>query len=145
MPDDNPNRGVSKVALLRFSNEYIVKLHDKVGKRDSYTDKLRDEVRRLRGGRGQEVRGEEGEDLLDMDMLAGEEDDFGEADAHGERVEEEEDADMEEDEGDEEEDEEEGVARGMGVMPRRAGAGQKVGSSGVTVAAGPKSGRRARD
>jgi hypothetical protein len=67
---------VSKVALLKFSNEYIVRLHDKVEKRDDYIDKSRDEVRRLREGGGDEVHGDEGEDLLDMDMLEGEEDDF---------------------------------------------------------------------
>lgn len=77
VPDDNPNRGVSKVALLKFSNEYIVRLHDKVNKRDEYIDKLRAEVSRLRLGEGEEVRGDEGEDLLEMDMLEGEEDDLG--------------------------------------------------------------------
>lgn len=82
VPDDNPNRGVSKVALLKFSNEYIVRLHDKVEKRDAYIDKLRDEVRRLRGlgdpdAADDEVRGDDGEDLLEMDMLEGEEDDLG--------------------------------------------------------------------
>lgn len=76
VPDDNPNRGVSKVALLKFSNEYIVRLHGKVQKRDAYIDRLRDEVRRLRVGGDEEVRGEEGEDLLEMDMLDGEESDF---------------------------------------------------------------------
>jgi hypothetical protein len=79
VPDDNPNRGVSKVALLKFSNEYIVRLHNKVEKRDAYIDKLRDEIRRLRVGDGIEVRGDEGEDLLDMDMLEGEEDDLGDS------------------------------------------------------------------
>ncbi|GMK55473.1 hypothetical protein CspeluHIS016_0205290 [Cutaneotrichosporon spelunceum] len=77
VPDDNPNRGVSKVALLKFSNEYIVRLHDKVNKRDEYIDKLRAEVTRLRLGEAEEVRGDEGEDLLEMDMLEGEEDDLG--------------------------------------------------------------------
>ena len=57
VPDDNPNRGVSKVALLKFSNEYIVKLHAKVDKRDAYIEKLRQEVARLRnGGEGEEVK-----------------------------------------------------------------------------------------
>ena len=77
VPDDNPNRGVSKVALLKFSNEHIVRLHEKVEKRDGYIDKLRDEIRRLRVGSDEEVRGDEGEDLLDLDMLEGEEEDFG--------------------------------------------------------------------
>jgi len=80
VPDDNPNRGVSKVALLKFSNEYIVRLHNKVEKRDDYIDKLREEIRRLRGddpSATPEVRGDDGEDLLEMDMLDGEEDDLG--------------------------------------------------------------------
>ncbi|BEI85421.1 hypothetical protein CcaverHIS002_0508220 [Cutaneotrichosporon cavernicola] len=80
VPDDNPNRGVSKVALLKFSNEYIVRLHDKVNKRDEYIDKLRAEVTRLRLGEAEEVRGDEDEDLLEMDMLEGEEDDLGDED-----------------------------------------------------------------
>jgi hypothetical protein len=80
VPDDNPNRGVSKVALLKFSNEYIVRLHNKVEKRDGYIDKLRDEIRRLRVGDSAEIRGEDDEDLLDMDMLEGEEDDLGSED-----------------------------------------------------------------
>jgi hypothetical protein len=80
VPDDNPNRGVSKVALLKFSNEYIVRMHDKVNKRDEYIDKLRAEITRLRLGEAEEVRGDEGEDLLEMDMLDGEEDDLGDED-----------------------------------------------------------------
>lgn len=74
VPDDNPNRGVSKVALLKFSNEYIVKLHEKIDRREGYIDKLRMEVDRLRKGEDEEVRGEEGVDLLDYDFRAGEED-----------------------------------------------------------------------
>lgn len=87
VPDDNPNRGVSKVALLKFSNEYIERLHEKVEKRDGYIEKLRAEVARLRRASGalsidedgaaeeeDEVRGDEGEDLLEMDMAEGEED-----------------------------------------------------------------------
>lgn len=73
VPDDNPNRGVSKVALLKFSNEYIMRLHGKLDKRDAYIDKLRQEVERLRDGGGEEVKGDEGEDLLEMDMTIGEE------------------------------------------------------------------------
>lgn len=73
VPDDNPNRGVSKVALLKFSNEYIMRLHGKLDKRDAYIDKLRQEVERLRDGGGDEVKGDEGEDLLEMDMTIGEE------------------------------------------------------------------------
>ena len=80
VPDDNPNRGVSKVALLKFSNEYIVRLHDKVEKRDDYIQLLRREVQRLRMGSNEQVTGEQGEDLLDMDMLEGEEDDLEDED-----------------------------------------------------------------
>lgn len=111
VPDDNPNRGVSKVALLRFGNEYIVKLHAKVDKRDAYIEKLREEVVRLRnGGQGEavkmsvmverdEVDGEDGEglsdddeehgvveeevDLLDYDVAADEEEDEEEAEEEG--------------------------------------------------------------
>jgi len=74
VPDDNPNRGVSKVALLKFSNEYIERLHEKVDKRDEYIERLRQEISRLRTGDGEEeVRGIEGQDLLEMDMMDGEE------------------------------------------------------------------------
>jgi len=73
VPDDNPNRGVSKVALLKFSNEYIERLHEKVDKRDEYIERLRQEVSRLRTGEEEEVRGIEGQDLLEMDMMDGEE------------------------------------------------------------------------
>jgi hypothetical protein len=80
VPDDNPNRGVSKVALLRFSNEYIGRLSERMEKRDRYIELLRREIGRLRADGGEsegEVRGEEGEDLLDLDMEEGEEDEFG--------------------------------------------------------------------
>jgi hypothetical protein len=73
VPDDNPNRGVSKVALLKFSNEYIERLHEKVDKRDEYIERLRQEISRLRTGEDEEVRGIEGQDLLEMDMMDGEE------------------------------------------------------------------------
>jgi hypothetical protein len=98
VPDDNPNRGVSKVALLKFSNEYIVRLHDKVDKRDAYIEKLRTEVSRLRrGGTGDEdeVRGDDGEDLLEMDMTYGEEDDFGPEKGDEDQVDEDGDDEME--------------------------------------------------
>lgn len=75
VPDDNPNRGVSKVALLKFSNEYIMRLHGKLDKRDAYIEKLRAEVERLRDGGAEEVKGDDGEDLLEMDMTIGEEED----------------------------------------------------------------------
>jgi hypothetical protein len=103
VPDDNPNRGVSKVALLKFSNEYIVRLHDKVDKRDDYIERLRMEVQRLRSGElDEEITGEEGEDLLDMDMLEGEEEDFGDPSEETEQQQEEEDEDEEMDDEDDE-------------------------------------------
>ncbi|OCF39019.1 hypothetical protein I317_07195 [Kwoniella heveanensis CBS 569] len=54
VPDDNPNRGVSKVALLRFSNEYIEKLKGRVDRRDTYIERLREEVRKLRARGGED-------------------------------------------------------------------------------------------
>jgi hypothetical protein len=64
------------VALLKFSNEYIERLHEKIDKRDDYIERLRNEVARLRTGdssNDEEVKGGEGQDLLEMDMLDGEE------------------------------------------------------------------------
>ncbi|OCF72153.1 hypothetical protein I204_07418 [Kwoniella mangroviensis CBS 8886] len=78
VPDDNPNRGVSKVALLRFGNEYIEKLKERVERRDDYIERLREEVRRLRiasddlGGEDEEGEG----DILEFDWREGEEDEF---------------------------------------------------------------------
>jgi hypothetical protein len=78
------------VALLKFSNEYIERLHEKIDKRDDYIERLRNEVSRLRTGSAEdEVKGGEGEDLLEMDMLDGEEEYDG---ADEEEDEEEEDA-----------------------------------------------------
>lgn len=113
VPDDNPNRGVSKVALLKFGNEYIERLHEKVDKRDEYIDRLRSEVARLRLGSSEEVRGAEGEDLLEMNMLDGEEEYDGDGDQDEEGVEDVDELDLDpnqdhEDQGagiDEEEDE----------------------------------------
>lgn len=72
---------MSKVALLKFSNEYIVKLQGRLDKRDGYIDLLRQEIERLRlragGLDGSEITGEAGEDLLEMDMAEGEEEEFG--------------------------------------------------------------------
>lgn len=41
VPDDNPNKGVSKVALLKFSNDYIGRLHSKILRRENYIDLLK--------------------------------------------------------------------------------------------------------
>lgn len=127
VPDDNPNRGVSKVALLRFSNEYIGRLGERMEKRDRYIELLRMEVGRLRGGSGLEegegeVKGDEGEDLLEMDMGEGEEDEYGDAEG-GEGVDQdgleeaEEDEEMEGLEEDELEEEEVPV---ISTRPKRA-------------------------
>lgn len=87
VPDDNPNRGVSKVALLRFGNEYISKLQERVDRRDSYIEKLREEVKRLREGGEEDVALENGEDLLEYDWREGEEDEFGDSDGDGDNEE----------------------------------------------------------
>ncbi|KAF8761746.1 helix loop helix domain [Rhizoctonia solani] len=46
--EDNPNRAVSKLALLRFSNEWIVKLGRRVERRDSAIEELKKEIQMLR-------------------------------------------------------------------------------------------------
>ncbi|CAE6421666.1 hypothetical protein ACGC1H_001846 [Rhizoctonia solani] len=46
--EDNPNRAVSKLALLRFSNEWIVKLGRRVERRDKAIEELKKEVQLLR-------------------------------------------------------------------------------------------------
>ncbi|WRT66871.1 uncharacterized protein IL334_003834 [Kwoniella shivajii] len=85
VPDDNPNRGVSKVALLRFGNEYIEKLKERVDRRDTYIERLRGEVKKLRNDETDEDVGEGDEDedeieeegdVLDYDWREGEEDEF---------------------------------------------------------------------
>lgn len=58
---DGPNRGVSKLALLRCGIGYIRELKDMVERRDKEIDVLRDEVRRLRIALGED--GGEGLDL----------------------------------------------------------------------------------
>lgn len=52
IPDDNPNRGVSKVALLRCSNKHIGLLNGRIERRDDLVARLRQEVERLRGVAG---------------------------------------------------------------------------------------------
>ncbi|WWD15692.1 hypothetical protein CI109_100114 [Kwoniella shandongensis] len=109
VPDDNPNRGVSKVALLRFGNEYIEKLKERVERRDDYIEKLRDEIGRLRSGSGDEEGDVDVVDLLEFDWRKGEDEEF---DGEPEEGEEDEDMDVEggdegeQEEGDEEDEEE---------------------------------------
>jgi hypothetical protein len=144
VPDDNPNRGVSKVALLKFSNEYIVGLHDKVDRRDEYIEKLRLEVARLRnGGIEDEITGDGGEDLLEMDMTIGEEDDL---EGDGEEMDEEDEEDLEGaggegagegDEDMEEEDSKASVRQGKGQNPMMTSNGTGNGSRRKSVGKSP--------
>jgi hypothetical protein len=144
VPDDNPNRGVSKVALLKFSNEYIVRLHDKVDRRDEYIEKLRLEVARLRnGGIEDEITGDGGEDLLEMDMTIGEEDDL---EGDGEEMDEEDEEDLEGaggegagegDEDMEEEDSKASVRQGKGQNPMMTSNGTGNGSRRKSVGKSP--------
>ncbi|KAJ9120734.1 hypothetical protein QFC22_002665 [Naganishia vaughanmartiniae] len=48
VPDSNPNKAVSKVALLKYSNEYIGRLNGKVERRDNYIDILKEAIRSCR-------------------------------------------------------------------------------------------------
>lgn len=48
VPDDNPNKGVSKVALLKYSNEYIGRLHAKIDRRNDYIELLKESIRSTR-------------------------------------------------------------------------------------------------
>jgi hypothetical protein len=60
---DGPNRGVSKLALLRCGNAYIKELKDMQKRRDGEIGKLRNEVKRLRELLGDAAVGEEPLDL----------------------------------------------------------------------------------
>ncbi|KAG8960841.1 hypothetical protein FRC03_006084 [Tulasnella sp. 419] len=57
--EDHPNRSVSKMALLKCSNEYIGRLVKRVGRRDEEIGRLREEIRVLRSiaGVGEDVKG----------------------------------------------------------------------------------------
>jgi len=59
--EDHPNRGVSKLALLRCSNEFIGRLNKRIERRDQEIDLLRDEVRWLREKLGATGEGEDGD------------------------------------------------------------------------------------
>ncbi|KAI9509259.1 hypothetical protein F5148DRAFT_978565 [Russula earlei] len=62
---DGPNRGISKLQLLRCGNDYIRLLKDKIARRDNEIALLRSEVLRLRGFMSEDVwqEGAEGIDL----------------------------------------------------------------------------------
>ncbi|GAA5907270.1 hypothetical protein JCM8208_006737, partial [Rhodotorula glutinis] len=67
---ENPNRGVSKVALLRRSNEYLGILRERIERRDKAITALRDQMVLLREQLGITELGEEDEEVpgLDLDL-----------------------------------------------------------------------------
>ncbi|GAA5846058.1 hypothetical protein JCM9279_004772 [Rhodotorula babjevae] len=67
---ENPNRGVSKVALLRRSNEYLGILRERIERRDQAISALRDQMVVLRQQLGITELGEEDEEVpgLDLDL-----------------------------------------------------------------------------
>jgi hypothetical protein len=73
---DGPNRGVSKLALLRCGNEFIVDLRGCMERRDEEIGRLRNELRKLRAmmeGMGLDptagVSGEDGAVDLEWDLI----------------------------------------------------------------------------
>jgi hypothetical protein len=64
-----PNKGISKVALLRKSNEYLLHLHVRLARRDGIIELLRERVRELgaRLGEDELVGGIEGVDYGPID------------------------------------------------------------------------------
>lgn len=73
-----PNRNVSKVALLRCSNKHLTVLNGRIARRDEWISRLVDNIRQLRAATGLEGSFE-GDDLLfgyDVDAVD-REDDFG--------------------------------------------------------------------
>ncbi|KAH7919048.1 hypothetical protein BV22DRAFT_1134138 [Leucogyrophana mollusca] len=68
---DGPNKGVSKLQLLRCGNDYIRQLKGRVDRRDSEIECLRREVLRLRVLAGADAMVPDGEDLdLERDLDA---------------------------------------------------------------------------
>ena len=68
---DGPNRGVSKLQLLRCGNDYIRRLKGRVERRDEEIEKLRKEIGRLRlanGGKDVEGAMAGGEDVEELDL-----------------------------------------------------------------------------
>lgn len=67
---DNPNKGVSKVALLRRSNEYLGILRERIDRRDRAISSLRSQLSQLREQFGMEELGEDEEEVpgLDLDL-----------------------------------------------------------------------------
>jgi hypothetical protein len=70
---DGPNRGISKLQLLRCGNEYLRLLKEKISRRDSEIALLRYEVQRLRGLISEDVWRDGAEDIdLERDVDQGE-------------------------------------------------------------------------
>ncbi len=65
---EGPNRGVSKLQLLRCGNEFIKVLKGRIERRDDEIVRLRQEVRRLREVAGEEaVEPGQGQEMLDLE------------------------------------------------------------------------------
>ncbi|KAH9074165.1 hypothetical protein EDB83DRAFT_2219157 [Lactarius deliciosus] len=70
---EGPNRGISKLQLLRCGNEYIRLLKEKISRRDNEIALLRYEVQRLRGFISEDVWRDGAEDIdLERDVDQGE-------------------------------------------------------------------------
>ena len=73
-----PNRNVSKVALLRCSNKHLTVLNGRIARRDEWIGRLIDNIRQLRAATGLEGSFEGDDQLFDCDVDAVDrEDDFG--------------------------------------------------------------------
>jgi hypothetical protein len=69
---EGPNKGVSKLQLLRYGNDFIRQLKGRVERRDDEIDRLRREVLRLRGFSGNMAAFDEEELDLERDLDANE-------------------------------------------------------------------------
>ncbi|EIW55283.1 uncharacterized protein TRAVEDRAFT_172984 [Trametes versicolor FP-101664 SS1] len=65
---EGPNRGVSKLQLLRCGNEFIKVLQGRIERRDDEIVRLRQEVRRLREVAGEDTtEAVEGQEMIDLE------------------------------------------------------------------------------
>lgn len=65
---EGPNRGVSKLQLLRCGNEFIKVLQGRIERRDDEIVRLRQEVRRLREVAGEDAtEAVEGREMIDLE------------------------------------------------------------------------------
>lgn len=65
---ENPNKGVSKVALLRRSNEYVGILHERIDRRNGAINLLRDLVYSLKERLGELGDNQGGDELAGIDL-----------------------------------------------------------------------------